>query len=95
MAAHDSITEYSTAAGNDYAAHEATYERFVFLIFIAALHVINVAIGLAIGGVKGAWWTAAGIFFLATVAAIHGLASGAKVPSAIVLVLALAALAFA
>jgi len=94
MAAHET-TEYSTAAGNDYAAHEATYERFVFLVFIGVLHVVNITIGLAVGGVKGAWWTAAGIFFLATVAAIHGLATGAKVPSAIVLVFALAALAFA
>ena len=94
MAAHET-TEYSTADGNDYAAHEATYERFVFLVFVGLMHVINVTIGLAVGGVKGAWWTAAAIFIVATVVAIHGLATGAKVPSSVMLVISLAALAFA
>ena len=94
MAAHET-TEYSTADGNDYAAHEATYERFVFLVFIGIMHVINVTLGLAVGGVKGAWWTAAAIFIAATVVAIHGLATGAKVPSSVMLVISLAALAFA
>jgi hypothetical protein len=94
MAAHGEL-EYSTATGNDYPAHEETYRRFVFLVFIGIMHVVNICIGLAIGGVKGAWWTAAGIFVVATVVAIHGLATGAKAPSVVVVVLALLALAFA
>ena len=94
MAAHGEL-EYSTATGNDYPAHEETYQRFVFLIFIGIMHVVNICIGLAVGGVKDAWWTAAFIFVLATVIAIHGLATGAKAPSAVMVVLSLLALAFA
>jgi hypothetical protein len=94
MAAHGN-PEYAIAAGNDYAAHESTYERFVFLVFIAICHIVSICIGLAVGGVKGAWWTAFAIFVLATIAAIHGLMSGSKASSGIVVVLALLALALA
>lgn len=94
MAAHGEL-EYSTAEGNDYAAHEETYRNFVLLVFIGIMHVVNICIGLAVGGVKGAWWTAAFIFVLATAVAIHGLITGAKAPSVVVVVLALLALAFA
>jgi hypothetical protein len=94
MAAHGEL-EYSTADGNDYPAHEDTYRRFVLLVFVGLMHAVNICVGLAVGGVKGAWWTAAAIFVLATVVAIHGLVTGAKAPSVVVLVLALLALAFA
>ena len=45
--------EYATAPGNDYTSHEGTYEAFVHMVFIGALHVATVLIGLAIGGVNG------------------------------------------
>ena len=50
MDAHGS-PEYSTAAGNDYEAHEATYKNFTFLILIGICYVISLSIGLAVGGV--------------------------------------------
>jgi Bacterial aa3 type cytochrome c oxidase subunit IV len=43
MAAHDA-PEYSTAAGNDYAAHEQTYEMFLSLV---KWHVIVIGIILS------------------------------------------------
>jgi hypothetical protein len=94
MAAHGT-QEYGTAEGNDLPMHEATYDKFVSFATVGVLHVINLTLGLAIGGVKGAWWTALGIFFLAIVTVIHGLVTGAKAPSAVVLVIGLAALALA
>ena len=92
MAEH-AAPEYATAPGNDYMSHESTYERFVQMAFIGTLHVVSVVIGLAIGGVTGHWFVAAGIFFIATVAAIQGLMSKSRTASYVVLVLALAALA--
>lgn len=94
MATHGT-QEYGTAEGNDLPMHEATYEAFTSFATIVALHVINLTLGLAIGGVKGAWWTALGIFFLAIVTVIHGLVTGAKALSAVVLLIGLAALALA
>ena len=48
MAEHGSV-EYATAQGNDLPAHEATYERFVHLVFVGGAHVVNVLLGLAMG----------------------------------------------
>jgi hypothetical protein len=87
--------EYSTAAGNDYAAHESTYKGFVFLVLVGICYVVSISIALAVGGVKGAWGTEAALIILATIVAAHGLMSGAKVPSTIMVVLSLLALAFA
>ena len=92
MAAHGE-TEYSTADGNDYPAHEATYENFLLIVAVGICHVLNICIGLAIGGVRGAWWTCAGIIVVASVVAIHGLVSGAKTPSYVMVMLSLVALA--
>src|SRR4030081_2219272 len=52
MADHGTV-EYATATGNDMAAHEPTYARFVHLAFVGTLHVVNIAIGLAVGGGAG------------------------------------------
>ena len=92
MAAHEN-TEYSTAEGNDYPAHEQTYDNFVHLVTVGLCHVINICIGLAIGGTKGAWWTCAGIIVVASIVAIHGLITGAKMPSYVMVVLSLLVLA--
>ena len=92
MAEH-AAPEYATAPGNDYASHEGTYEAFVHMAFIGALHVASVLIGLAIGGVTGHWLVAFGIFAIATVAAIQGFMSKTRTASYVALVLALVALA--
>jgi hypothetical protein len=92
MAAHEPM-EYSTAAGNDYAEHEGSYERFVLLTFVGACYVLCVTVALAVGGVNGAWWTMAAIIVVATIIATLGLATGAKKPIAVMLAISLLALA--
>ena len=87
--------EYSTADGNDYPAHEATYEGFVTLVLVGILHVVSICLGLAIGGVKGNWWVGGGIIFVATLTAAWALMTGTKAPSYVVLVLGLIGLAVA
>ena len=87
--------EYSTAAGNDYAAHESTYKSFTFLVLVGICYVVSLSIALAVGGVKGAWWTEGALIFLATAVMIHALATKAKIPSYVMVVLSLLALAFA
>ena len=44
MAAHGT-PEYSTATGNDYPAHEATYESFVYLVVIGIVLSSTFALG--------------------------------------------------
>ena len=94
MAAHDT-PEYSTATGNDYPAHEATYQSFVFLVLVGICYVVSLSIALAVGGVKGAWGTEAALIILATIIVVHGLMTRSKVPSYFMVVLSLLALAFA
>ena len=47
MADHGKV-EYAIAEGNDMPAHEATYNDFLRLAYVATFHVINIAVGLAI-----------------------------------------------
>jgi hypothetical protein len=94
MAAHGT-PEYSTAAGNDYPAHEETYESFVYLTLIGIIFVINICIGLTVGGVRGNWWFAGPFIFFASVAGTISMAVGSKVPSYILLAIGLVGLAFA
>ena len=94
MADHGQV-EYATAEGNDLAAHEATYQNFIQLAYVGGIHVANFIIGLAIGATTGHWMISLGIFVFATIVAAHGLATGAKAPSAVMVVLSLLALAFA
>jgi hypothetical protein len=93
MADHSEV-EYATATGNDYAEHEATYESFVKASGVGTLFVVNVVVVLAIWGVTGHWLVALGVFVIAIIAGIQGLASGSKLSGVITLVLALLALAF-
>jgi hypothetical protein len=83
--------EYATAPGNDYAEHEGTYVNFLHLAFVLAVHIINIVLGLAIGGVMGHWLTAFAVFVIATGAAGHGLLTGSRTSSGIALALALIA----
>jgi hypothetical protein len=94
MAAHGT-PEYSTAAGNDYPAHEATYENFTFLILLGIVYVIEICLGLAIGGVKGNWIFEGAFLFIATCVAIFSLITRIMVPSYVILVLGFLGLAFA
>jgi hypothetical protein len=92
MAEHGSV-EYATAQGNDMAAHEAMYERFVHLLFVGGANVVNIVIGLAIGAVAGHWLVAFGIFVTATIVAVHGFMTGARASSAVMVLISLLALA--
>jgi hypothetical protein len=95
MADHGKV-EYATATGNDLAAHEATYKGFVQLAFVGSALCAVIAIGLAIGGTTGRWGIALPlIFILGPIVAAHGLASGARTPSIVMVVIALLGLAFA
>ena len=95
MADHGQV-EYATAKGNDLAEHKATYESFLQLAYVGSCLVINIVIGLAIGATTGRWGIAIPIIFvLGPIIAIHGLASGAKTPSAAMVAISLLALGFA
>ena len=92
MADHGNV-EYGVATGNDLAAHESTYLGFVQLAYIGTLHVVNVALGLCIGGVLGNWFGAVTIFVVASLIAAHGLATGARAPMAVMVLISLIILA--
>jgi len=93
MADHGNV-EYATATGNDYLAHEQSYERFVHFTLIGILYVVTVLFGLATGGVMGHWLTAALIFVIGLLGAIRGFLSGATTPSYISLVICFLLFAF-
>jgi hypothetical protein len=80
MADHGTV-EYATAPGNDYQAHENSYERFVHFTLVGILYVVTVLFGLATGGVMGHWLLAASIFVIGLLGVIPGLVSGATMPS--------------
>jgi hypothetical protein len=89
MADHGTV-EYATAAGNDYPAHEQTYERFVHLTFVGIVHVTNLLFGLAVGGVMGHWLLALAIFIIAVLGAVPGLVSGSRTSSYVAFVICFA-----
>ena len=92
MADHGQV-EYAVAQGNDMPAHEAGYERFVHLVFVGGAFVINIVLGLAIGAVAGHWVVAFGIFIIASIVAVHGFVTGARISSVVMVGISLAALA--
>ena len=59
MADHGEV-EYATAEGNDLPAHEANYESFIHFTVIGTVLVVNILVGLAIGGVLGHWLLSGG-----------------------------------
>jgi len=93
MADHGTV-EYATASGNDYPAHEQSYEQFVHFTLIGILYVVTVLFGLATGGVMGHWLTAALIFVIGLLGAIPGLLSGATTPSYVAFVICFLMFAF-
>jgi hypothetical protein len=82
MADHGTV-EYASATGNDYPAHEASYERFVFFTFVGIIGVINLLFGLAVGGVMGHWFMATPIFLIAIAGAVTSMLSGSKTSSTV------------
>lgn len=92
MADHGTV-EYATATGNDYPAHEQSYERFVQFAFVGLLYVVTIVFGLATGGVMGHWFLALAIFIIGVLGVVPSLVSGSKTP--IGLAFAVCALIFA
>ncbi len=94
MADHHGEVEYATATGNDYPEHEATYEAFLHLTYVAVVNIISVLIGLTLGGVLGHWIPGGLLVAVASIAALQGLVFNSRAFSNVVLVLAFLGLAF-
>jgi len=86
MAEHGTV-EYATADGNDYPAHELTYEHFVQHTFVGIIHIVNILLGLAVGGVMGHWFWALAIFIIAVIGAVPGMISGSRTSSYVAFVI--------
>ncbi|MCW5694133.1 MAG: aa3-type cytochrome c oxidase subunit IV [Pseudolabrys sp.] len=86
MADHGTV-EYATAPGNDYPAHEQTYEGFIKYAFDGSIHVINLLLALTVGGVLGHWFLAIPVFLIAIIGLVAALGSGSKTPSYVAFVL--------
>ncbi len=82
MADHGTV-EYATATGNDFPAHESSYERFVHFTVVGILYVVTILFGLATGGVMGHWFMAAAIFVIGLLGVVPGLAGGSKTSSVV------------
>ena len=93
MADHGTV-EYATATGNDYEAHESSYEQFVHFALVGILYVVTILFGLATGGVMGHWFLAATIFVIGLLGAIPGLIGGATTPSYVSFVICFLIFAF-
>jgi len=93
MADHGTA-EYATATGNDYPAHVHSYERFVHYSFVAIIHIINILLGLAVGGVMGHWFMALAIFIIAVFGGIPGFVTGSRTSSTIAFVICFLIFAF-
>ena len=79
---------------DEISVHEATFQRFVQLLYVGALHVANVIVALAVGGVQHQWGTAVLIMLLATAVAVYSLIRNDKAPMAILSLVSLLALLF-
>src|SRR3974377_238266 len=94
MADHGAV-EYATATGNDYPAHEGTYERFVLFTFVSIILVVNLLLVLAVGGGMGRWFLAVPVFILAISGEVLGFVSGRKTSSYVAVVISFLIFAFA
>ena len=93
MAAHGEV-EYATADGNDLPAHEAGYAEFVQFGFIGTNCVINIMVGLAVGGVLGKWLPGGFIIIASVIAAAISGWTGSRIPGLVVLALGALTLLF-
>jgi apolipoprotein N-acyltransferase len=74
--------------------HEASYGHFIQLVYVGAVHIANMLIALAIGGVEGHWAVALLIMFLAVGLAAISLARREKAAMAFLLLFSVIILAF-
>ncbi len=86
MADHATV-EYATAKGNDLPAHEDTYSRFIHFTTVGTIYVLNIVLGLAIGGVNHRWLLTSVVIVIASIVAVHSMASGSKVSAYIMFAL--------
>lgn len=93
MADHDEV-QYASATGNDYPAHEQQYESFTHIVIIGICHVVNIVLALAIGTVIGNIGVMVGILIVATLVAMHGLFTGERIPSGVMVLISILLLAF-
>jgi hypothetical protein len=93
MADHGTV-EYATATGNDYPAHEQSYERFVHFTFVGILYVITILFGLATGGVMGHWFAALPIFIIGVLGLVPGLIGSSRTSSYVAFVICFLIFAF-
>jgi len=94
MADHGPV-EYATATGNDLVEHEATYKGFVQLAYVGSCLVASIVIALAIIGTTTHWGIGVTLMVVAAIVAAHGLASGAKTPSWVMVLVSLLTLGLA
>jgi putative Mn2+ efflux pump MntP len=71
--------QYATATGNDMSAHEAGYQQFVQATFLGTAAVINILLGLTIGGVLGHWMPAAFVLIVGVIVAAISAWTGSRV----------------
>ena len=80
MADHGEV-QYATAAGNDVPAHEMGYHMFLQGTFVLTAAIVNILLGLTVGGVLGHWLPASALIVLAVVAAAITAWTGSKAVS--------------
>ncbi len=73
-------------------AHDDSYRTFIEIVYVAAFHVGNFLLALAIGAVEGNWGVALFIMALATALSVYSLMTRAKVPLAALTVFSVLAL---
>ncbi len=93
MAEHGEV-QYSTAEGNDYPAHEATYKGFLHFVFVGLALVVNILLGLTVGGVIDHWLIAGAMLIFAFICAAIDLAANSRTFSAVALAVSFLAFAF-
>jgi hypothetical protein len=93
MAEHGEV-EYATADGNDLPAHEAGYSQFVETVIIATNFIINLLLGLVVGGVIGHWLPAASVIIASAIAAAISMWTGSRIPGIVMLAIAALTLLF-
>jgi hypothetical protein len=84
MSDHGEV-QYATAAGNDLPAHETSYEAFLQGTFVLSAAVINILLGLTVGGVLGHWLPAAALIILGVLAGAITAWTGSKAVSMIMI----------
>jgi hypothetical protein len=67
---------------DEMAVHEDSYRGFIEFVYVAALHIANFLVALAIGGVEGYWGVAIFIMLLTVALSAYCLMTRAKAPLA-------------